>query len=145
MKEIQEVVRVLVTRPTTATTFGPIVDLIVQERFVKQRVATDWLGRIFPYSNLRDRVTLAHDYLRILRNIDAIPEALFSTEKSAKPVDLNGPPKSEPQTAGSAAKESATSPTEAAPSSSAAPQDEDATDPKQNGTRTERNPSRLFE
>lgn len=145
VKEIQEVVRVLVARPTTATTFGPIVDLIVQERFVKQRAATDWLGKIFPYSNLRDRVTLAHDYLRILRGIDAVPEVLFSTERSAKTVDLSEPPKSEPQTEGSAAKQSAASPTETAPPSGAAAQDEHVADSKQNGTRTEHNPVRLFE
>jgi hypothetical protein len=81
VKDIQGVVRMLVTRPVVATTFGPIVDLLVQERFLKQRNGTDWLTKIFPYSNLRDRVSLVHDYLRVLRGIDAVPEILFSSEK----------------------------------------------------------------
>jgi hypothetical protein len=93
VKDIQEVVRLLVTRPVAATTFGPITDLLVQERFLKQRNGVDWLGKIFPYSNLRDRVSLVHDYLRILRNIDAVPEILFSSEK-AKPADVSEASKS---------------------------------------------------
>jgi hypothetical protein len=85
--DIQEVVRMLVTRSTAATTFGPITDLLLQERFLKQRNGIDWLGGIFPYSNLRDRVSLVYDYLRILRAIDAVPDILFSIEKSTKPAN----------------------------------------------------------
>jgi hypothetical protein len=85
--DIQEVVRILVTRSTAATTFGPITDLLLQERFLKQRNGIDWLGGIFPYSNLRDRVTLVYDYLRILRGIDAVPDILFSIEKGGKPAN----------------------------------------------------------
>jgi hypothetical protein len=59
----------------------------VQERFLKQRNGIDWLGGIFPYSNLRDRVSLVYDYLRILRSIDAVPEILFSAEKGTKISD----------------------------------------------------------
>jgi len=100
VKDIQDVVRLLVTQPAAASTFGPITDLLVQEKFLKQRNGAEWLGKLFPYTNLRDRVSLVHEYLRILRSIDAVPELLFS--ERAKKADVTEDSKSEVPPTGSA-------------------------------------------
>src|SRR5207247_38423 len=76
IKQVQELVGMLVARPALATTFGPLTDLLLQERFLKQRNGVEWLNKIFPYSNLRDRVSLVQDYFNVLRQVDAMPQSL---------------------------------------------------------------------
>ena len=76
-------VEALVARPPIATSFGPITDLLVFERFVRQREGIDWLPKIFPYTNLRERVALVQDYLKVLQAIEAIPESLFGNRKDS--------------------------------------------------------------
>src|SRR5215469_4393503 len=66
VNQVQALVEALVLRPSAATSFGPITDLLVFERFVRQREGIDWLARIFPYVNLRERVSLVQDYLKRL-------------------------------------------------------------------------------
>ena len=81
--EVQSSVEGLVSRPTIATSFGPITDLLVFEKFVRQREGVDWLSKIFPYTNLRERVLLVQDFLKTLRAIDAVPDGLLGTRKDS--------------------------------------------------------------
>jgi hypothetical protein len=83
VKEVQSLVESLVARPPIATSFGPITDLLVFERFVRQREGIDWLPKIFPYTNLRERVALVQDYLKVLQAIEAIPEGVFGNRKDS--------------------------------------------------------------
>lgn len=80
---VQEIVGMLVARPNAATTLAPMSDLLLSERFVKQRESTEWLARVFPMTNLRERLTLVQDYLKALGKIGAVPEGLFGKANSA--------------------------------------------------------------
>jgi hypothetical protein len=83
VKEVQSLIEALVARPAITTSFGPITDLLVFEKFVRQREGIDWLPKIFPYTNLRERVSLVQDYLKVLQAIEAIPEGLLGNRKDS--------------------------------------------------------------
>jgi hypothetical protein len=94
---IQDIVSQLVSRPNLAVTLGPITDLLVCEKFLKQRDGVEWLSKLFPYTNVRERVSLVQEYLRILQDLEAIPDGLLGSKRTAsseqpnsdKPVDLS--------------------------------------------------------
>lgn len=88
VKEIQEIVKLLIARPAAATSFPALADLLVSERFLKQREGIEWLPTIFPFTDIKERLSLVQDYLKILKSLDAIPDALTGTNKksSAKPA-----------------------------------------------------------
>jgi hypothetical protein len=73
--EVQELVRLLVEEPLRSSTFGPMTDLVLSESYLKQGKGSATLGKIFPYTDLRDRLALVYGYLAILRRIGAIPES----------------------------------------------------------------------
>lgn len=87
VKEVESVVEKLVAQPALAATFSPIVDLLVFEKFAKQKEGIDWMNKVFPYANLRDRLALVQEFLRVLGSIEAVPEALLGTNKREKQAE----------------------------------------------------------
>lgn len=81
VKEIQELVGMLVAHPTLANTFAPLLDMLLFERFLKQRDVVELLPKIFPFSNLKERISMVQDYLRILNSMDAAPDSLWAGSK----------------------------------------------------------------
>jgi len=82
LPQIQALVRLLVDRPALASSFVPITDLLVSERYLKQRDRVDWLSNIFKYADLKERVQLVNEYLRLLHSADAVPDLLWPGKKS---------------------------------------------------------------
>lgn len=58
-------------------TFPQMCDLILFERFTKNRDAKGWLKRIFPHSDLSARFELVREYLKFLIDIGACPKYVF--------------------------------------------------------------------
>jgi hypothetical protein len=82
IEAIQEMVRMLVRQPHIAMTFSPMTDLLLFERFVKQREGAEWLTKVFPYLDIRDRIKSVQDYFNILRGMDAMPAVALSAKKT---------------------------------------------------------------
>ncbi len=85
ISEVQELVKMLVSRPRLADSFPPLTDLLLFERFLKQREVIDLLPRVFPFTDLKERLLLVQDYLKILGSINAVPESLFGATKKPHP------------------------------------------------------------
>lgn len=73
--DVQELVALLVEEPQRSSTFGPITDLVLAESYLKQGKGSSIIGKIFPYTDLRERLALVYAYLAVLRRIGAIPDS----------------------------------------------------------------------
>lgn len=74
VKEVQELVALLVEEPLRSSTFGAMADLVLSESYFKHGKGSAIMGKIFPYTDLRERLALVYTYLAILRRIGAIPD-----------------------------------------------------------------------
>ncbi|WP_263374003.1 hypothetical protein [Granulicella aggregans] len=74
--EIQQIVKMLIEAPQLAATFPSITDLLISERFLKQRDGIESL-KLHRNSDIKGRVGIVNEFLRILKSIDAIPDSLY--------------------------------------------------------------------
>jgi hypothetical protein len=81
---VQGIVRLLVGRPHMAATLPAITDLLLFERFVKQRDGVEWLNKVFTHVDIRERISSVQEYLKILHSMGAVPDALLGTKKPAQ-------------------------------------------------------------
>lgn len=91
VEAVQEMVEMLIARQAAATSFPLLADLLVAERFLKQKDSIDWIAKIFPYVDLKDRLSVVQEYLRVLRSMDAIPGALTGTNKKPTRTETLAP------------------------------------------------------
>jgi hypothetical protein len=97
VNEVQEIVKLLLSRPSAASSFAQLTDSLIFERFLKQRDGIEWMAKTFPFSDLKERLSLVQDYLRILKSIEAIPDAALGTNKRAvNEANTAGRPQSTP-------------------------------------------------
>lgn len=84
--EVQEIVKLLVDNQMHASTFAPLTDLIMSEIYLKNYKASELVERIFPYTDLKQRIDIVTDYLSVLRKIGALPEK--KQERNSRPPKI---------------------------------------------------------
>jgi hypothetical protein len=111
VSEIQEAIELLIHHPRASASFAPIADLLLFEVYLKGR-NPDWLTRIYPYSDLHERLRLVQQFVQILVRIGAGPDdleaVLFLPEKKTKGEAVPGqstPLKNDNQSAATTAKQ----------------------------------------
>jgi hypothetical protein len=76
-QEIQDIVELLIRHPRSSTSFAPMTDLLLSESYLKGR-NLGWLGKLYPYSDLEERLALVQKFIQILGRMNAGPEELES-------------------------------------------------------------------
>ncbi|HTZ46922.1 MAG TPA: hypothetical protein VMH20_04990 [Verrucomicrobiae bacterium] len=75
VSEVQDIIELLIRHPRASTSFVPLTDLLLSEMYLKGR-STDWIGRLYTYSDMDDRLALVRKFIQIVKNVAGGPDEL---------------------------------------------------------------------